>query len=361
LLDIQPKEKSALAVEQLMILGKTKETKEKNEEKPEIKQKGIRFVSFNAESQKYSLHQWQAGSRVEKVELIKESIVKNLGAGILTLPAGILTEGVLVIAKNAEEIAALSSILGPVEDYSYNNLQSGDATNSEVTEMDEIYKRAISMGIGSGQDIVSNPSQFNLSFADDDLLTKGLYSGPVSAVRVGIIQDSPGIKVVEQILPTLQSVQNLTQLQAIESSLIDTVALLKNWDDNEERIAEIARVLGKTSPQLAIYFKNLAAGVLQPKSLSQEQLQNLSTVQYLLNPTYEQINHSALDLVVSGASGHVVMLEAEALIVEEEYVAQALLKSTPLIEEYNQFQKEFAQKCQQLANTTTTSTSSSKE
>lgn len=61
----------------------------------------------------------------------------------------------------------------------------------------------------------------------------------------------------------------------------------------------------------------------------------------IVNPTYEQMETSQLDLVVAGNGKNIVMLEAGANIVEEEYIAHAMEASMPALAELTEFQNQF--------------------
>ena len=61
----------------------------------------------------------------------------------------------------------------------------------------------------------------------------------------------------------------------------------------------------------------------------------------IINPTYEQMKASHLDLVVSGNGTNIVMLEAGADIVPEMYIAHAMEAAMPALAQLTTFQKEY--------------------
>jgi polyribonucleotide nucleotidyltransferase len=63
----------------------------------------------------------------------------------------------------------------------------------------------------------------------------------------------------------------------------------------------------------------------------------------IVNPTYTQLKESHLDLVVSGTGSNIMMLEAGANIVEEEYLTHAMEAAMPGLAQLSQFQQEFIQ------------------
>lgn len=61
----------------------------------------------------------------------------------------------------------------------------------------------------------------------------------------------------------------------------------------------------------------------------------------IVNPTYEQMKSSQLDLVIAGNGTNIVMLEAGATIVEEEYIIHAMEASMPALAQLTNFQSGF--------------------
>jgi polyribonucleotide nucleotidyltransferase len=64
--------------------------------------------------------------------------------------------------------------------------------------------------------------------------------------------------------------------------------------------------------------------------------------EYLLNPSYEQLTTSDLDMIVCGNGENIVMVEAGAQIIPEEVIAAALDATTEYLAGLTQFQLDFA-------------------
>jgi polyribonucleotide nucleotidyltransferase len=65
---------------------------------------------------------------------------------------------------------------------------------------------------------------------------------------------------------------------------------------------------------------------------------------FLINPTYEELENSDLDIVISGDGQNIVMVECGANIIVEDIIAEALKISSPLLKKLTDFQHEFLSK-----------------
>ncbi|MDH5643998.1 MAG: polyribonucleotide nucleotidyltransferase, partial [Gemmatimonadota bacterium] len=66
--------------------------------------------------------------------------------------------------------------------------------------------------------------------------------------------------------------------------------------------------------------------------------------EFIVNPTFEQLDESDLDLVVAGRKGSIMMVEGGALEIGEDDMAQALGKAQEAIEELLEIEHEIADK-----------------
>ncbi len=163
------------------------------------------------------------------------------------------------------------------------------------------------------------------------------FQGPVSSVRIGQVSLS-----TEQIL--LQTFHKQFQASETFETLQDILVDLSLYLDLKEEMEkstfrEIFETLGHKNPEWAENLKKLYSATDRNKSLIQAKYP--SQIQNIPNPNYEQISHSALDLVVSGNGQNVVMLEAGAQIIPEEGFAECLDLAAKELTTLTNFQEQF--------------------
>lgn len=210
--------------------------------------------------------------------------------------------------------------------------------------INQVLIRAVSKAIQLGHDVTNSPSVYNTQFTPVGYLDYKLYRGPVASVRIGYTsadtnstsKSSP----LNSILPIYEGVNTLAELQALDTS---THNLFKNLDladiSNLEYLAKISKTLTQKSPQLGIYFKNIADLAKEnyvPRPSLDSQAGN-----YEVNPSYEYLRTADLDIVISGNGDNIVMVECGANIVDESVISQALELSVEPIKQLISLQNQF--------------------
>lgn len=179
---------------------------------------------------------------------------------------------------------------------------------------------------------------------DLELSSNDLYAGPVSSVRVGLIQE----KIQETLLQKLENELLLAESFNDVLSVLTEISEVLNLDNplDKKYLKKAVELLAKRNPGWKTEFSQIWKTT--PKKTQQEILNNYSPKQkFLVNPSYTQQTKSEVDIVISGNGQNVMMLEAGANIVPEETINQCLNIANQELEFLTNFQKEFIQKAKQ--------------
>jgi polyribonucleotide nucleotidyltransferase len=168
-----------------------------------------------------------------------------------------------------------------------------------------------------------------------------LYSGPISAVRIGLEKQSLGKFWQSELEDNLANIQEFSDLNEFLTKVSQTLDISDNAD--KKYIREIARTLANKNVDWAKEFSKIYKST---EVKSKEEIQELYPIEpkILINPSYEQQENSEVDLVVSGNGKSVMMLEAGANIVSEEIINQCLWSANGQLETLTNFQQEFLKK-----------------
>jgi polyribonucleotide nucleotidyltransferase len=157
--------------------------------------------------------------------------------------------------------------------------------------------------------------------SDEKLDSKDLFAGPVSAIRIGLKTHSFGENIIPQIESIVRSASSYDEivkpLQEV-SSILDTAHV-----EDQNHIRNVFNILNSKNPQWASKFRELEKDT--PK-LSQSQITEKYNLvpDFLIQPSYDDMKLSQLDLVVSGSDSTVTMIEAGAQIISESILTNAL-------------------------------------
>lgn len=220
------------------------------------------------------------------------------------------------------------------------NLSDNQEQKVRLEPLIEYIKRGVSKAIGLGLDVISDPLVFNKQFAQNENIH--LFKGAVASVRIGHKSiKSLAELTFDSIVPTIENLSSLGELKTMEHQLTQ---LLSNFDKNDPQAArytdQLTRLLAKKSPTMGLYFKEmLDKSEFTPNDTYSQQSG------FLINPTYQQMTGSSLDLVISGNGDNIVMVECGADIVPEETIAEALKAGLEPMKKLVDFQREFVELC----------------
>lgn len=165
-----------------------------------------------------------------------------------------------------------------------------------------------------------------------------VFKGPISAVRVGLVESSVADLWVEKVADALNAAESLSNLRPI----LTEIAL--NVDENipaeKNNLEKIFSLLGQKNPEWAAKFR-LLYKTTERISRAEVLKNNSVEPKIVINPNYQEVTLSELDLVVSGDGQNIAMIEAGANIVDEERIIQAMEKANLELAFLNNFQAEF--------------------
>ncbi len=185
-------------------------------------------------------------------------------------------------------------------------------------------------------------------------LENSVFAGPVSAVRVGMMQANVGSVWVEKVANLLPSAESLNDLRPVLTEVA------RNVDDSiaqeKASLEEIFSMLGRKNPEWAAKFRLMYKTVEKlPRQLVLEE--NNVQPKIVINPSAALVSLSELDLVVSGDGKNIVMVEAGANILSENNMMLAMETAVEELALLNNFQKEFITKAGVKTNKIVVSTS----
>jgi polyribonucleotide nucleotidyltransferase len=156
---------------------------------------------------------------------------------------------------------------------------------------------------------------------DGDLSSQELFAGPVSSVRVGLKTHSFG----ENIIPQIESItRSATSFDELIKPLEEVSAILDSSSvEDQEHIRNVFNILNSKNPQWATRFRELEKNT---SKLSQSQITEKYNLvpNFMIQPSYDEMKLSQLDLVVSGSESSVTMIEAGAQVISESILTSAL-------------------------------------
>jgi len=163
-------------------------------------------------------------------------------------------------------------------------------------------------------------------FYDEDALLSSneVFAGGVSAVRIGLKAHSFGdhiIPQIEGIVSTSQSFDDILKPLEEVCSILDSGSV-----EDQEYIRRIYGILNQKNPQWATRFRELEKNTPQLTHTQITEKYNLLP-DFIVQPSYDQMKLSQLDLVVSGNQESITMIEAGAQIIPESVMNQALDKA----------------------------------
>ena len=165
-----------------------------------------------------------------------------------------------------------------------------------------------------------------------------IFKGPISAVRVGLVESSVANLWVEKVADALNTSESLSDLRPILTDIARNVD--ENIPAEKNNLEKIFSLLGQKNPEWAAKFRLLYKTT--ERIARAEVLKNNSVEpKIVINPNYQEVTSSELDLVVSGDGQNIVMIEAGANIVDEERIIQAMEKANLELAFLNNFQAEF--------------------
>lgn len=163
-----------------------------------------------------------------------------------------------------------------------------------------------------------------------------IFAGPVSSVRIGLKPQILGESIIKQIEELIRKAVSFDQLQ---QPLQEIASILNNNSDQDKKyIQEIFSLLMSKNPQWANNYREIENKTPQ-LSHSELSTKYKLTPEYIVQPSYDQMKLSQLDIVVSGNGSSIAMIEAGANIISETVINHALdcansqLKSLTLIQQ----------------------------
>jgi polyribonucleotide nucleotidyltransferase len=170
------------------------------------------------------------------------------------------------------------------------------------------------------------------------------FHTPISNVRIGLVKSHVGNTLFTKIKTEIDSAPSL---QDIQDSL-NTISKTLNSKKAEDNVIleQLYSLLSHKNPEWAAKFRVKYKS--DTRWTEQEILQYFQLQpQFISLPTYEDMETSVLDLVVSGTGDSIVMLESGAHIVSEDIISQALDIAETELKKLNTFQVEFIKKVEQ--------------
>lgn len=167
------------------------------------------------------------------------------------------------------------------------------------------------------------------------------FQGPVSSVRIGQITLTPVEFLVDKIKHEIGQGRGYDHILGL---LTDACSILDLHKESDKAVfREIFNLLASNNSDWANQLKFLYQSQNRLNS-AQIMLKYSSVVKSVVCPSYENMNKSNLDLVVSGDGNSIMMVEAGANIVSEETLGNCLDLAVESLVKLTVFQNEFVQK-----------------
>jgi polyribonucleotide nucleotidyltransferase len=171
------------------------------------------------------------------------------------------------------------------------------------------------------------------------------FKGPVSSIRIGQNQEDLGKVWQNQVYETIHTVSDFNGISDLLTKVSQTLDIKNETDKNY--IREIARILASKDPS---WSKNFSELYKKTEKLSIGEIRNQYPVktELLVNPNYEEIKNSSVDLVVSGDGESIMMVEVGADIISEEKLGSCFDKASEELAILTKFQNDFVSKATEL-------------
>lgn len=168
--------------------------------------------------------------------------------------------------------------------------------------------------------------------------SKQLFAGPVSSVRIGLKTHSFGENIIPQIEGLIRTANSFDEvLKPLEevASILDST----NPSD-QDYIRQVHKIVSNKNTEWANQFRELEQ---KTPTLSQSQITEKYNLvpDFLIQPSYDEMKLSQLDLVVSGPGQSVSMIEAGAQIIPEKILSKALDTAQEQLATLNSLQEKF--------------------
>jgi 8-oxo-dGTP pyrophosphatase MutT (NUDIX family) len=227
-----------------------------------------------------------------------------------------------------------------------------DLLNTEIDTTSDFIKeqfvRGVSKSLQIGVDLISNPELFNKKFSEE--YNKTIFKGLISSVKIALGREKNNVNSDIEIAKqnVLNIIENITSTAQLQSSSNQLATLLQSFDSSnashKEFLEEVSRIFVKKSPQLGIQYKTLLTNIHFNKNNNVDS-DGEKQVMFIINPSYQQLQDSKLELVVSGDGDDIMMVECASKIVAESIISEAIIVANTELKTLTQFQREFIDQC----------------
>jgi polyribonucleotide nucleotidyltransferase len=165
-----------------------------------------------------------------------------------------------------------------------------------------------------------------------------IFKGVTSAVRIGMVEPSIANLLLQKLESEIEKAETINDVRNTLTEIAHSVD--KNITVEQEGLEKIFTVLGRKNPEWAAKFRIAYQGATQlPRKTALEN--NKLSTSITVNPNYQEVESSILDLVVSGDGQNIVMIEAGAKIIDEDLMIKAMEKANQELSFLGNFQAEF--------------------
>ena len=172
-----------------------------------------------------------------------------------------------------------------------------------------------------------------------------LYSGPVSSVRIGLIEEKIEESLIKDLKEQVSKVDNFEEILPILKELSEILDVEKIED--KQKIKEAVTILSAKNPEWTKQFSQVYKEIPNKNKDEIKEIYPLKN-KFIINPSYQEMTLSEVDIVISGNGESIMMLEAGANIVDENLINECLVKANRELEFLTNFQLEFKAKAKEL-------------
>ena len=171
------------------------------------------------------------------------------------------------------------------------------------------------------------------------------FLGPVSSVRVGRVKKAAEEVLVDKVL---EKIEKSSDFSEFKNEITEVCQVLELHDDWQKSLFKLVfdKLVAK-NPDWASQIKSIYQS--ESRKGREGTLGKYSAKEMLLSmPTYQEMQNSDLDLVVSGDGENIMMVEAGANIVDESVLGQGLELASRDLKKLTEFQDGFIHKVREL-------------